>query len=136
MVTPFAPGAGVALDPRITESLGHQIGEARSMVSLAVGNHFFVRGNAELFEDLWHVGTDAQVTRLVHARGPFETHGAWDVSALGRQDFLAGILQWPTCIPDRQVGSAETALQVLAGSRGFVVQGQRNRAASGWRDLD
>ncbi|MCY1409951.1 hypothetical protein D9M71_253110 [compost metagenome] len=89
-----------------------------------------------MFEDLRHVGADAQLACPIHASGPFEIDRAGNVSALGCQDFLAGVLQRPARIPDCQVGGAETALQVFAGGGGFVVQGQLNRAAHGWRDLD
>ncbi|MNE89191.1 hypothetical protein D3C80_1865790 [compost metagenome] len=106
------------------------------MVRLAVGNDFFVFGDAELFQDFRHVGADAQVARPIHARGPLEIDCAWDVSALGRQHFLPGILQRPARIPDSQVSSAEAALQVLARGCGFVVQGQRNRATCGRGNLD
>jgi hypothetical protein len=74
--------------------------------------------------------------RLVHAGGPLEVDRAGDVSALGGQHFLAGIFQRPAGIPDRQVGGAETALQVFAGGGRPVVQGQRHRAAHRRRHLD
>ncbi|MNY18639.1 hypothetical protein D3C86_1520330 [compost metagenome] len=106
------------------------------MVGLAVGNHFFVFADPELLQDLRHVRANAQVARRIHARGPFEIDRAGNVSCLGRQDFLAGVLQRSAGVPDRQVGRAETALQVLAGSDGFVVQGQGDRAADRRRDLD
>ena len=49
-----------------------------------------------------------------------------DVPALGCQHFFTGVFGFAARIPDRQVSSAQSALQVLAGCGGFVMQGQRN----------
>jgi hypothetical protein len=92
------------------------------VVSLAVGDDFFVFGQPEAFEDLRHVAADAQVALFVHAGRPFEIHRAGDMPAFGCEHFLAGIFQRPTRIPDAQVGSPKTALQVFAGSGGAVMQ--------------
>ncbi|MNS74314.1 hypothetical protein D3C72_1077870 [compost metagenome] len=102
-------------------------------MSLAVGNHFLVFADAQLFEDLGHVLADAQGIVQVHAGSPFEIDRAGNVPAFGGQDFLAAVFSGAACIPDRQVGSAEAALQVFTGCRGFFVQGQADRAAGSGR---
>ncbi|MNM70887.1 hypothetical protein D3C81_825320 [compost metagenome] len=109
--------------------LGHQVGKAGTVMSLAVGDHFLVFADAELFEDLGHVLADAQGIVHVHAGGPLEIDCAGNVPALGSQDFLAPVLSRAARVPDRQVGGAEAALQVFAGGRWLFVQGQVERAA-------
>ncbi|MNV78087.1 hypothetical protein D3C71_1715570 [compost metagenome] len=89
-----------------------------------------------MFQDLRHVGADTQLACLIHARRPFEVDRAGDMTALGGEHFFTGIFQRPARVPDRQVGSTETALQVFAGGGGFVVQRQCNRAANVRRDLN
>ena len=49
-VAPLAPGAVVALDPWIAQKFCHEIGQARAMMSLAVGDNMFVRGQAALLQ--------------------------------------------------------------------------------------
>ncbi|MNZ97024.1 hypothetical protein D3C78_1162460 [compost metagenome] len=105
-------------------------------MGLAVGDDFFVRRDAQLFEDLRHVLADAQVARRVHAGSPFEIDRAGNVPASGCDDFLAGVFQRAASVPDRQVGSTETALQVLTGGGGRFVQCQADRACDGCRHFD
>ena len=97
-------------------------------MGLAVGNHFFVRGDAQVLEDLRHVGTNAQAAAFIHAGGPFEVFRARDVPAFGRQHFFTGVFGGAARIPNCQVSRAQAALQVLAGGSGGVVQRQRQRA--------
>jgi hypothetical protein len=106
------------------------------VVGLAVGDDFFVGGDAQLFEDLRHVLADAQAARRVHAGGPFEIDRAGNVSAPGGDDLLAGIFQRATGVPDRQVAGAETALQVFASGGGFFVQHQADWAYAWCRNVN
>src|SRR3990167_2744495 len=115
VVAPLAPGAGVGFYPWIAEQLGDQVGKARAVVGLAVGDDFFVGGDAEAIELCLDVPTNAQRSGWVHACSPFKVDGAGYVPGFLRQDFLAVVLAGCAGIPDGQIGSAEAALQVFAG---------------------
>ena len=105
------------------------------MVSLAVGNHFFVGRNAQILKDLRHVRADAQAAGFIHACGPFKIFRAGDMTPFGRQHFFAAVLSRAASVPNRQIGSAQPALQVFAGGSGFVVQDQRDRCVFRRRNL-
>lgn len=55
--------------------------------------------------------------------------------AFGRDHFFARILGRRAGIPDRQVGGAQTALQVLTRGGRFVVQRQRYRGLGSRRNV-
>ncbi len=100
-----------------------------------MGDHFLVRRDAQVLQNLRHVLTNAQVARFIHARRPLEVDCAGNVSTFGRDHFFARIFGRCARVPDCQVICAQAALQVFTGGGGFVVECQRNRAASNQRHL-
>ena len=113
MISPFSPRPCVGFDIGVAEQFCGQVGEAGTVMSLAMGDNFLVSADAQRLQVLSKILAQTKAALRVHAGRPLKVDSSGNVPAFGRNHFLAAVFLRRSCIPNDPIRILQIVFNVL-----------------------